>query len=322
MGERRGAMGEIAARQAEEWPRNHPFRLLERMRQITDEIFVRLVLGVRDEQVARELIAAVRGMLNTPGNPPLTLPGRGDGLAGALGQRLFERRAAPVERALRRAIESRRAEGRGGKPDVLGGMIEAGESLDDAEIVDELMSLLMAAQEPPAIALTWLLDRIAREPELPEAFESDPEGVLATTAIRETLRLQPPASAALRRLTEAREVAGFVLPAGHDVMVPSLLLQRDGRAFDRPDEFLMERWKEGDPPAGLYFPFGGGERRCVGEPLARTQFATVLPAVLRQLRLEPLGDRPEPMVQRATVLVPKRSLLARFAVAGGGRRQG
>jgi cytochrome P450 family 135 len=285
---KRQAMGEIATRHAASWPIERPFRLLERMRDITDEIFVRLVLGVDDERAAARLIESLRSLLNTPGNPPLTLPGRGDGLVGALGQRLFEHRQAPAARHLAEAIGA------------------------DQETVDELMSLLMAAQEPPAMALAWLLDRIAREPQLVPAFREDPEGESAQSAVAETLRLQPSASAALRKLSQPFTAGGFELPAGITVLLPTALMQRDPRAYPNPDSFLPERWQHNaEAPAGFYFPFGGGERRCVGEPLARAEFAAVLPAVLRQVQLSPLATEPEPMAQRATVLVPKRSLLVR-----------
>ncbi|MDX6610581.1 MAG: Cytochrome [Solirubrobacterales bacterium] len=67
------------------------------------------------------------------------------------------------------------------------------------------------------------------------------------------------------------------------------------------------------PPASFYFPFGGGARRCIGEPLAHAEIETVVPAVLERLKLQPLAASPKPMVQRATVLVPKRGLLVRAA---------
>jgi cytochrome P450 family 135 len=92
MSSRRPAIARIAERHASEWPRGRPFRLLPRARTLTDEIFVRLVLGVRDSELAVALIVAIRRMLWTPGNPPLTLPGPGDGVAGRLGEALFERR--------------------------------------------------------------------------------------------------------------------------------------------------------------------------------------------------------------------------------------
>jgi cytochrome P450 family 135 len=288
MEERLEAMSAIATRHAAALPRGRPFRLLERVRDVTDEIFVRLVLGVRDERLAERLIGAVRQMLRTPGNPPLTLPGPGDGLAGALGRRLFERRQAPALAALTEAV-------------------------GDPARAEELMSLLMAAQEPPAIALTWLLDRLGREPQLAEAFLTDPTGEVADSVVKETLRLRPPASAALRRLTAPRRVGGWDLPAGVDVMVPSTLVHRDPRGFSEPDVFRPRRWLDPSPPHAPFFPFGGGARRCVGEHLAKAEIATVIPAFLRAARPVPLAAEPERMVQRATVLVPRRGLLARVA---------
>jgi cytochrome P450 len=283
---RREEMASIAARHAARLPRGRPFRLLERVREVTDEIFVRLVLGIDDERLAARLIEAVRGMLRTPGNPPVTLPGPGDGLVGALGQKVFERRQAPALAALTEAV-------------------------GDRDRAEELMSLVMAAQEPPAIALTWLLDRLGREPDLAEAFVAEPEGEIAEAIVKETLRLQPPASAALRRLTAPRRVGGRDLPAGVDVMVPSTLLHRDPRGFADPDDFRPERWWSTPSPQAPFFPFGGGARRCVGEHLAQAEIATVIPAFLGVARPVPLAPEPERMVQRATVLVPRRGLLAR-----------
>jgi cytochrome P450 len=287
---RRGEMEAIATRHAEALPRGRPFRLLERVREVTDEIFVRVVLGVRDEDLVARLVGSIRHLLRTPGNPPVTLPGPGDGLVGALGQKLFERRQAPALAALTDAV-------------------------GDEAYAEELMSLVMAAQEPPAIALTWALDRLGREPELAEAYLAMPDGEAADAVVKETLRLQPPASAALRKLTAPRQVGGFDLPAGVDVMVPSTLVHRDPRGFEDPDRFHPERWCATPPPHAPYFPFGGGTRRCVGEHLAHAELATVVPAFLRTARPVPLAPEPERMVQRATVLVPRRGLLAR--VPGG-----
>jgi cytochrome P450 family 135 len=307
---RRDAIAAIAVRHAAEWPLGRPFRLLSRIRTLCDEVFVRLVLGVRDEGIATALIAAIGRMLRTPGNPPVTLPGKGDGLAGELGQALFEQRQAPVVAALSRAVEKRRAETTV-EVDVLGCMVADEAELTTEQIVDELMSLLMAAQEPPSIALTWLFDRLGREPELAAEFVAEPRGRRADAIVRETLRLQPPASGSLRRLLEPLQVGDRQLPTGAGVLVPTSLLHRDRRGFADPDRFEPERLLADPAPSWPFFPFGGGARRCVGEPLAHAEIETVVPAVLRTLRLSPLSAEPERMVQRATVLVPQRSLLVR-----------
>jgi len=307
---RRSEMVEIAHRHASQWPRGRPFRLLSRVRTLCDEIFVRLVLGVRDEKIAVSLTEAIGRMLRTPGNPPVSLPGKGDGLAGELGQKLFEQRQTAVVRELWRAIEDRRADP-SDEIDVLGCMVDASPALGNEEIVDELMSLLMAAQEPPSIALTWLLDRLAREPQLAQRFCAEPQGEMADAVVRETLRLRPPASGILRRLRRPMEAGQWLLPLGATVLAPSTLVHRDPRTFPDPDSFQVGRWLGDEAPSGPYFPFGGGARRCVGEPLAHAEIETVVPTILELRNLDPISPRPEQMVQRATVLVPKRSLLTR-----------
>jgi cytochrome P450 len=307
---RRGAIAAIASRHAADWPTGRPFRLLSRLRTLCDEVFVRLVLGVRDEEIARELTAAIGRMLRTPGNPPVTLPGKGDGLMGELGNALFEQRQAPVVAALSRAVEARRKES-SDEVDVLGCMVAAEADLTTEQIVDELISLLMAAQEPPSIALTWILDRLSREPQLADEFVADPRSRCADAIVRETLRLRPPASGSLRKLLEPMRVDGHDLPVGGSVLVPTSLVHHDPRGFADSDRFEPERWLGDSAPSWPFFPFGGGARRCVGEPLARAEIETVAPAVLRTLELTPISAQPERMVQRATVLVPQRSLLVR-----------
>ncbi|MGN6216676.1 MAG: cytochrome P450 [Solirubrobacterales bacterium] len=249
-------------------------------------------------------------MLRTPGNPPVTLPGKGDGLIGELGNALFEQRQAPVVAALSRAVEARRRQPRE-EVDVLGCMVAAEAEVTTEQIVDELMSLLMAAQEPPSIALTWILDRLTREPELAAELLVDPRGRRADAVVRETLRLRPPASGALRRLLAPLRAEGHEVPAGATVLLPTSLVHRDPRGYTDPDRFEPERWLADPPPSWPFFPFGGGARRCVGEALAQAEIETVVPTVLRTLDLRPLASEPERMVQRATVLVPRRSLLVR-----------
>src|SRR5215210_2136928 len=151
MDRRREAMARIAESHAERWPRGRPFRILPRMRAIADDIFSRLVIGMRDEARGRALAAATQRMLWTPGNPPVPPPGAGAGLAGELGRVAFERRKQPVARLLAIEIDARRAARRedaasGG--DVIGAMLAAEPALATDQIVDRVLPLLMAGQEP------------------------------------------------------------------------------------------------------------------------------------------------------------------------------
>jgi cytochrome P450 len=301
----------LAGEHAARWPRHRPFRLLEAMRALCTDIAVGLLLGVNDPGRRAALVDAIRRMLNVPGNPPLPLPGERDGPAGAMGRAgdaLFERRAAPVRDLLLQELRTRRSTG-GSTEDVLGAMLASDPPIDDAAIVDQLLIVLMAAQEPPAIALTNVVYELAGRPRVAERFRADPGARRAIIA--EVLRLRPSASAALRQLTEPIEVEGHVLPAGTVIACPSPLLHRDPIAFPDPDAFMAERFAAGTPDGLPYFPFGGGVRRCIGEALAEAQFRAVLPAVLDDRCWRRAWSREERMVVRATVLVPHRGALVR-----------
>jgi cytochrome P450 len=192
----RASIERLAEKHVEHWPARRVFRLLPRVRSLVDDVFVRLVLGIHDEERAQAIAGSLRRLLWTPGNPPFMVPGEGDGLAGLVGQRVFARRRAPVATVLEAEIEARRRHGELGD-DLIGAVLRDQPRVPARAIADELLVVLMAAQEPPAIALTSLLDRVARgAPDTGDAV------------VRETLRLQPPAFALLRRLAAPRDVAG------------------------------------------------------------------------------------------------------------------
>jgi cytochrome P450 len=113
----------------------------------------------------------------------------------------------------------------------------------------------------------------------------------------------------VRRSLAPLTVGEHVVPAGVPIMLPSLLVQRHRRAFDDPEEFRPERFLEGDVERveAAMLPYGGGARRCLGEPLAAALIDSVLPEVLQRLTLRPLSGQPERPVVRGTVLVPQRS---------------
>jgi cytochrome P450 len=230
------------------------------------------------------------------------VPGEGDGLAGAVARRAFDRRHAPLTRLLAAEVERRRADPPG---DLLGAILRADPRADGEDVADALLVLLAAAQEPPAVALTRVLDRLARAGDaLRERYAGDPAA--RDAIVRETLRLHPPAVAGLRRLVEPRAIGARRLPAGVVTMVPIPLVHRDPRAFPDPDAFRPERWTGDGAAAALFLPFGDGARRCVGEHLAHAYLAAIVPAVLRRVRLDAVGPRPERMVVRGTILVPRR----------------
>lgn len=129
--------------------------------------------------------------------------------------------------------------------------------------------------------------------------------------VKEALRLRPAVVAAMRRPLAPLAVGDRVLPAGVPIMLPSLPLRRHPDAFPDAETFRPQRFLEGDVARAeaAMLPFGGGARRCLGEPLAHALIDSVLPAVLGRLSLRSLSRVSERPVVRGTILVPQRSAL-------------
>jgi cytochrome P450 len=306
----------IVQRHVDGWPRARPTRLLPRMRRLADEIFVREVLGVRDESRVLQLIRSIGGLMWTPGNPPTTIPGPSDGVLGRIVDAAYTKRRHPIAQTIEQELAERRARGETGSG-VLGLLLEDEPRLEDRAIVEELLALLMAAQEPMAAALTWLALGLGARPEIAERLRGEePGGDYERAVIQESLRLHPPAIGMLRRLVRPVIIAGHELAAGTSTMSPIPLLQRDARRFDQPDRFLPERHVDAngersrDAAKSEIWPFGHGARRCIAEVLARAQLGVTLRTLLDRVSIRTLGSQPERMVLRATILVPRRSGLA------------
>jgi cytochrome P450 len=178
-----------------------------------------------------------------------------------------------------------------------------GSAMPDAQIRDEVLTLLLAGHETTANALAWawlLLDqhpaaaaRLHAEIDpLPAAPTYDDLGRLPWTnaVVAETMRLYPPAWIVGRRLLADVPLAGWTVPARSLCVASQWITHRDPRWWSDPLTFRPERWldaagryDEAAPgqPRGAYFPFGLGRRVCIGESFAWTEAVLVLATLAR-----------------------------------------
>ena len=296
----------IAERHASSWAAGRPFKLRVRLRDVANEVWVRLVLRPRDDARTEALMRAARDLLRTPGNPPLPPPGQDQGLLGPPMTRMLERRLAPFADLIRAEIAERRAAGTAAN----GGLLDrfATTELTPHDAVEELTIVTAAAIEATASGLTSVLEQTAHQRDLADQLAVGGAGdPLFGAVVDECLRLRPVAMAAMRRLTDRVTLAGHPLEPGTVVIAPSLLLHRDRSQFADADTFRPDRFKNG--VHGPFFPYGGGQRACIGRHLAQAEIRNVVPAVLRTRRLRPLAREPERLVERATILAPCRGAI-------------
>jgi cytochrome P450 len=306
-------MAEIAAREIESWPTGVPYKLRPRMQAITLEIVIETVFGVHGGERMGELRGALRDFLDLTTNPAVLLPILLIGPDRINGIGAFRRRVERVDRLLALEIGERRAaEDVDERDDVLSMLVgarhEDGSPMSDAEIRDELLTLLVAGHETTATALSWALERLTRHPEKLERLRDEVEAgeeAYLTATIQETLRLRPVIVAVIRKLTEPVELGGYELPAGARV-VPSIhLIHRDPQIYPEPERFLPERFLDEPPGTYTWIPFGGGVRRCLGAAFAQFEMSVVLRELVRRREIRPASPAPERVFRRAITETPR-----------------
>lgn len=309
---------EVARANVARWPRGGVVRTADRMQEITLEVMLRAVLGVADPARRARLHAALAGMLAV--NPAATvLEGRVPRVARrpAFRRLPWIRARSEARRLLLEEIAARRADP-GGGDDVLAALLraDAGERpLTDEEVLDQLVTLLLAGHETTAATLAFAFERLVHHPdalqrlraELDAAGPGDPTPYL-DAVVQEVLRTRPVLEVAWRVLACPCSIAGRELPAGTLLAVAIRGVQR-GPEHPRPRAFRPERFLDGGVAPSAFVPFGGWPRRCLGASFALMELRVVLRAVLTAVDLEAAG-RPE-----------RQSRLQRFALvpARGGR---
>ena len=171
---------------------------------------------------------------------------------------------------------------------------ETGVGFSDAELRDQVATLILAGHETTAVALFWALTLLAHAPDVQANLAADPSGPLARAVVSETLRLYPPAYLIVREALGPDEAGGQKIGRRDVVMIAPWVLHRHRGLWRDPDAFDPARFMPGAeaPPRFSYLPFGAGPRICVGAQFALTEATLVLSALIGRFSVALESDRP------------------------------
>jgi cytochrome P450 len=179
---------------------------------------------------------------------------------------------------------------------------EDGTRMSDLQLRDEAMTLYLAGHETTALTLAWSWYLLSQNPNVENRLVSEWQDVLAgatptadqlhrlpytAAVIAESMRLYPPVYVIGREATDDLELGGYRVKRGYTVLMSQWVNHRDPRYFPEPEEFRPERWENGLAkriPKFAYYPFGGGQRLCVGSSFALMEAAIILAAVGQRYR--------------------------------------
>ncbi|HZV75994.1 MAG TPA: cytochrome P450 [Conexibacter sp.] len=312
-----GLIAELAQREVLSWPLGTPFPLHERMERLTLEVILAVVFGITDEARRDEL----RRLLPLLVQSSRMLVFWGAVLRRDLGplrpQATFAARRGAVDALLHAEIAERRAMDRAAlerRCDILSMLVEAehedGTGMGDAEIRDELLTLVLAGHETTATALSWAMDLLHRNGEVLarlRAGAADDDEYLDAVC-REVLRIRPVVPMVGRTVTEPVRIGEHDVPAGIDLAVAMIITHHREDVFPEPSRFRPERFLAGgEVPSYGWLPFGGGVRRCIGASFAQFEMATIL-RVLANSPVQLAVRRPEPVRATGVTIVPGRGV--------------
>jgi cytochrome P450 len=284
------------------------------------------MLHSRDSAVKEALERAHRDYLL-----PLSWPG----VYGALGlpgwlpyPRKAARRRAEIDmrQSVGNLVRARRT-GADARDDLMTRLLgakdpETGQTMSDEQMVDNLLTFLLAGHETSAKSLAWMLYLVALSPEWEERILAEVRSVAGdapigaehaarlgdvTMFIKEAMRLYPPISSLARVATRDVDLDGTPVKEGGIIVMPIFAIHRHHKLWDDPARFDPERFtseREAQQVRYQYLPFGAGPRVCIGASFAMLEATILLASFVRAARFEvPEGHVPVPLSRIA--LQPK-----------------
>jgi cytochrome P450 len=193
-----------------------------------------------------------------------------------------------------------------------------GSYLSDEECADQVLTLLLAGTDTSAIALSWALHWLSREPEALERLMDELPAAAGDETAREllalpylhgvyceTLRMYPigPTPSGRKVMAET-SIGPYTFPDGTTLVPCTYLVHRREDIYPNSARFIPQRFLNRKYAGWEYFPFGGGSRTCAGEMLAQYEFKVALTAILQRWQLQATDAPPIKPQRHGTLLAP------------------
>lgn len=242
--------------------------------------------------------------------------------------RRFDSQMAVLDNAVEEIINARVKEGlnKESPRDLLDVMLNSPLRADgdthNKLIVDNIKTILFAGHDTTANLLTWFLYLLSLHPHVADNIREELEDKHANeitmdsvetadylnSCILEVLRLYPSAGFT-RKVTKDIHLGKYHIPVNTTIGVFPYVLHRNPKYFDKPNDFIPERWLKRtteklnfqarlahETLKTAFLPFSLGKRNCVGRPLALLEIRVVMLKLLQVFDILP-PDHPSPKFQ-------------------------
>ncbi|KAI9080797.1 hypothetical protein K1719_037310 [Acacia pycnantha] len=161
------------------------------------------------------------------------------------------------------------------------------------------LEILLAGTDTTSVAFQWAMAEIINHPRVLKKLREEMDSIVGSrrllkesdvpklpylqAVVKEVLRLHPSAPFVLRQSSEDRNINGYDVKGQSRTLVNVYAIMRDPQVWANPEEFIPERFLDGDETQNLMQmkgPFGSGRRGCPGAALALTVIQPAMAALV------------------------------------------
>lgn len=206
---------------------------------------------------------------------------------------------------------------------------ETGVAMQNKELIDEVMTLIIAGSETSATTMNWTWYAIAQYPDVAAQFYAEIDAASYKEApsfehiaelnytrqiVEEALRIYPPVWLYSRKALGEDKLGEFNIPAGADIFISPYYLHRHQAFWPNPEKFDPTRFTDAAVKSRhklAYIPFSAGPRRCIGDFFGTVEAQMHFGLMGRHFKMKYLGPTP-PQLAPEINLRSKQPLIMRI----------
>ena len=203
------------------------------------------------------------------------------------------------------------------------------ERMTDEQLRDEVITIFLAGHETTANALVYTFYLLAQHPEIKQrvvdevkrvigdnemSFENLSKLEYTTMAIKESMRLYPPVWGITRDAAKEDVIGGYRIKKGDSIAMSPYAVHRLEKYWENPLKFDPERFspeRMKNIHRYAWFPFGGGQRFCIGNNFAMMEMQIVLALAYTQFNFS-LAENFKLELEPLVTLRPKHGVMMKL----------
>jgi cytochrome P450 len=206
---------------------------------------------------------------------------------------------------------------------------DTAERMTNKQLRDEVITIFLAGHETTANALSFALYLLAQHPEMKQRIADEVKQAIGDSemtyenvsrlsytmmVIKEAMRLYPPVWGITRDAAKEDIIGGHRIKKGDSIVVSPWAVHRLEKYWENPLQFDPERFS----PERIknihryaWFPFGGGQRLCIGNNFALMEMQIVLALMCSQFDFK-VADGFKVELEPLVTLRPRNGMLLKL----------